>query len=37
MVLVELSELERWQKEVYNAAKAQVVKQYWAKRKRRKR
>jgi excisionase family DNA binding protein len=34
MVLVELSELERWQKEVYNAAKAQVIKRYWTKRKR---
>jgi hypothetical protein len=34
MVLVELSELERWRKEVYNAAKAQVIKRYWTKRKR---
>ena len=34
MVLVELSELERWHKEVYNETKAQVVRRYWSKRKR---
>jgi len=34
MVLVELSELERWHRDVYNASKAQIVKRYWAKQKR---
>jgi excisionase family DNA binding protein len=34
MVLVELAELQRWHKEVYNATKAQIVRRYWAQRKR---
>ncbi len=37
MVLVELAEVERWHKEVYNRQKAQVVKRYWQTQKRRKR
>jgi excisionase family DNA binding protein len=34
MVLVELAELQRWHKEVYNATKAQIVRRYWAQCKR---
>jgi excisionase family DNA binding protein len=37
MVLVELAELQRWRKEVYNAMKAQIVRRYWAQRKRKQR
>jgi len=34
MILVELSEVERWKREVYNVKQAQKVLRYWAKRKR---
>jgi len=37
MVLVELAELHRWHREVYNATKAQIVRRYWAQRKRKQR
>jgi DNA binding domain, excisionase family len=34
MILVELNEVERWKREVYNVKQAQKVLRYWAKRKR---
>ncbi|MFA0774030.1 MAG: hypothetical protein KEFWMYNX_002064 [Candidatus Fervidibacter sp.] len=34
MILVELSEVERWKREVYNAKQAQKVLRYWSQRKR---
>jgi IS30 family transposase len=37
MVLVELGELQRWRKEVYNEIKAQIIRRYWAQRKRKRR
>jgi excisionase family DNA binding protein len=37
MILVELNEVERWKREVYNIKQATKIKRYWEQRKRRKR